>query len=61
MVFKLKTQNTPPSKKLLDPSENDLFRLIRKIKFRKIFNNFQTKINKDINDIKNSKINLALS
>ena len=34
-VFNLKTQKTPPSNKLLDPFENDLFQLIWKIKFEK--------------------------
>ena len=53
-VFNLKTQKIPPSNKLLDLFENDLFKLIREIKFRKQFNCFQTKINKDIDDIKNS-------
>ena len=49
----LKPKKTPPSNKLLDQFEKDLFKLIRKIKFRKQFNSFQTKINKDIDDIIN--------
>ncbi len=51
-VFNLKTQKTPPRNKLLNPLENDLFKLIRKIKFRKQFNSFRTKPNKDIENIK---------
>ena len=51
-VFNLKTLKTLPNYKL-DPFENDLYKLIRKIKFSKQFNSLRTKINKDIN-IKNS-------
>ena len=54
-VFNLKTQKTPSSNKLQDPFENVLSKLIKKIKSRKQFNCFQTKINRDTENIKNSK------
>ena len=41
--------------KLLDPFEADLFKLIRKIRFRNDQNHFQTKLNKDRKELKNSK------
>ena len=47
-VYNHKPQNTPPNKKLLDPFETDIFKLIRKVKFKREHNNFQMKLNKDI-------------
>ena len=46
-VYNLKSQNTPPDK-LLDLFEADLFKLIRKVKFRRDYNSFQKKLNKDM-------------
>ena len=51
----LKSQRTPPNNKLLNPFEADLFKLIKKIKFRKNHKSFQTKLNKDIKELKNLK------
>ena len=39
-VYNLKSQNTLPNKKLLDPFETDLFKLIRKVEFKRERNNF---------------------
>ena len=49
-VYHLKSQRTPPNKKLLDRFEAGLFKLIRKIRLRQDHNHFQTKLNKDINE-----------
>ena len=46
-VYNLKSQRIHPNNKTLDPFEADLFKLIRKIRFRKYHNDFQTKLNKD--------------
>ena len=51
-VYNLKSQNTPPNNKLLDPFEADLFKLIKKVKFKREHNNFQMKLNKDIKAVK---------
>ena len=53
--YNLKSQNTPPNYKLQDPFETDLFKLFRKVKFKRQHNNFQIKINKDIKEVKTSK------
>ena len=39
----------------LDPFEADLFKLIKKIRFRKYHNYFQIKLKKDTKELKNSK------
>ena len=49
-VYNLKSQNTPPNNRLLDPFETDLFKLIRMVKFKKVRNNFQIELNKDVED-----------
>ena len=53
--LKFKSQRTPPNHKLLEPFENDLFKLIKKIRFRKRDDHFQDRLKKDIRDLKNSK------
>ena len=53
VVYNLKSQKTFPNSKQLDPLEVDLFKLIRKIKFRRDYNSFQ-KLNKDIKEVKSS-------
>ena len=53
-VYNLKSQNTPPNTRLLDPFETDLFKLIKMVKFKKVRNNFQMKLNKDIEEVKMS-------
>ena len=54
-VYNLKSQNTPPNNRLLDPFEADLFRLIKKVKFKRENNNFQMKLSRDIKELKSSK------
>ena len=54
-VYNLKSQNTPPTNRLLDPFEADLFRLIKKVKFKRGNNNFQMKFSRDIKELKSSK------
>ena len=54
-VYNLKSQNTPPNNRLQDSFETDLFKLIKMVKFKKIRNNFQMKLNKDIEEVKTSK------
>ena len=54
-MYNLKSQRTPPNNKLLDPFEADLFNSIKKIRFRKDHNHFQTKLNEDIKELKNLK------
>ena len=44
-VYNFKSQNTPPF-------EADLFKLIRKVRFKREHNNFQMILNKDIKDVK---------
>ena len=45
--------------KLLELFEKDLFKIVKKIKFRKINCEFQDKINSDIKDIKSSRKTLT--
>ena len=54
-VYNLKSQNTLPNNRLLDPFEADMFGLIKKIKFKRENNNFQMKLNRDIKELKSSK------
>ena len=54
-VYNLKSQNTPPNNRLLDPFETDLFRLIKKVKFKRENNNFQMKLSRDIKELRSSK------
>ena len=49
-VYNLKSQMTPPNNKLLDPFEADLFKSIKKIRFRS-YNSFQIKVDKDIKEL----------
>ena len=53
-VCNLKSQNTPPNNRLLDLFETDLFKLIKMVKFKKVRNNFQMKLSKDIKEVKTS-------
>ena len=39
----------------MDPFEADLFRLIKKVKFKREDNNFQMKLSRDIKELKSSK------
>ena len=53
--IQMKSQKTPPSNKTLDIFEEELFKVIRKINFKKWKKKFQTKIEKDFKEIKNLK------
>ena len=53
-VYNLKSQNTPPNNRRLDSFETDLFKLIKMVKFKKVRNNFQMKLSKDIKEVKTS-------
>ena len=50
---------TPPPMELLELCEKDLFKIVKKIKFRKINCVFQDKINSDIKNIKSSRKTLT--
>ena len=52
--MRLNSQRTPSSNRKLDPFEDDLFGLIRKINFRNTKNGFQTKMKGDIERMKKS-------
>ena len=53
-TYGLKSFKTPPPVSELLPFENDLFELVKKVKFRKVKNVFQQKLNEDIRNIRNS-------
>ena len=53
-VYSIKSQNIPPNNKLLDPFEADLFKLIRRVEFKREHNDFQIKLKKDIKEVKSS-------
>ena len=50
--YELESSNTPKQIKDLIPFENDLIALVQNIRFRKMRNHFQKKIQKDIQLIK---------
>lgn len=52
--YGLKSEGTPKQIKELAPFEEDLIRLVKDIKFRKVKNDFQTKLSKDIRKIGSS-------
>ncbi len=57
--FGFKTYRCPSSNPLLDPFENELYEMIRNIKFRKINNNFQNNLKTTMNNLKhNGKLNV---
>ena len=53
-MIKKKFTTSNPNNKLLDPFGMDLFKLIKKVKFKREHNNFQMKLNKDIKEVKSS-------
>ena len=58
-TYRLKSDNCPAQVKELVPFENDLIQLVKNIKFRKIKNDFQKKLSKDIRDFKSSNKTLT--
>ena len=59
IYYGLTSDKTPPSMKLLELFEKDLFKMVEKIKFRKINCEFQDKLNSDIKGIKSSRKTLT--
>ena len=59
IYYGLTSDKTPPSMKLLERFEEDLFKIVEKIKFRKINCQFQDKLNSDIKGIKSSRKTLT--
>ena len=51
-TYGFNTSNSPPPMKELKLFEEDMFEMIKKIEFRTVRNNFQTKLKQDINVIK---------
>ena len=58
-TYGLKSDNCPAQIKELVPFESDLIQLIKNIKFRKVKNDFQKKLSKDIRDFKSSNKTLT--
>ena len=52
--YGFKSELSPPANGLLQPFENDLFELIRKIKFRGVNCNFQKKLSNNLRNISES-------
>ena len=59
IYYGLTSDKTPPPMKLLELFEKDLFKIVEKIKFRKINCEFQDKLNSDIKGIKSSRKTLT--
>ena len=51
----LKTSATPPQKEYLNAFKNDMYKMIRKIEFIKVRNDFQDKLKEDLEIIRSSK------
>ena len=58
IYYGLTSDKTPPPMKLLELFEKDLFKIVEKIKLRKINCEFQDKLNSDIKGIKSSRKNV---
>ena len=58
--FGFKSNKTPPRSPHLVPFEDDMYEIIQKIEFRKVRNEFQKKLAKDVKSIKENK-NLLVS
>ena len=59
IYYGLTSDKTPPPMKILGLFEKDSFKIVEKIKFRKINCEFQDKLNSDIKDIKSSRKTLT--
>ena len=53
-TFGFRSERTPPRHECLSAFEEDLYKMVKNIKFRKVGNSFQTKLSKDLNDIRKS-------
>lgn len=49
--FRISTKKCPPSNVLLEPFEDELFKMVENIQFKKVSNAFQNKLNQDIKKI----------
>ena len=58
--YGLKTLKCPKQVKELVPFENDLIDMLKVIKFRKVINQFLTKLKSDIKTVKQSKKNINI-
>ena len=55
----LKSGRSPPQLKDLIQFEDDLVRIVKELKFRKVKNNFQTKLREDMKQVQTSKKTLT--
>ena len=59
--FGFKTSATPPQKEYLNAFENDMYEMIRNIEFINVRNEFQDKLEQDLENIQSSKNILAFA
>ena len=57
--YGFKTHNNPPPHPLLKNFEEDLFKLVKNMKFRKVKNEFLTGLDEFKNEVKNAKRSLS--
>ena len=57
--YGLKSGRSPPQVKDLIQFEDDLVRIVKELKFRKVKNNFQTKLREDMKQVQTSKKTLT--
>ena len=57
--YGLKSSRSPPQVKDLIQFEDDLVRIVKELKFRKVKNNFQTKLREDMKQVQTSKKTLT--
>ena len=57
--YGLKSGRSPPQVKDLIQFEDDLDRIVKELKFRKVKNNFQTKLREDMKQVQTSKKTLT--
>ena len=57
--YGLKSGRSPPQVKDLIEFEDDLVRIVKELKFRKVKNNFQPKLREDMKQVQTSKKTLA--
>ena len=53
--YGLRSNISPPQNPALTSFENDIYDIVRNIKFKKVQNDFQDKLKEDINEIHSSK------
>ena len=61
IYYGLASEKTPSPMKLLEPFEKDLYKIVEKIKFRKICCEFQDKLNLYVKEITSSRKTLTLA